>query len=303
MKSVVFILCVVFIVGLGTMPSWGYEEIPVSNGGTLAGVVTLVGDVPKPKGYNLVTLPDAVYCGRISTGTGWRLLQPFVIGPDGGFKNVVIYLEEIKEGKPFAYEPPQIQAIDCTFEPYITIVRDRQDIKVVNMDPVLHDIQGYETSKFGARVLFNVPLPMSNNLRKQDLLDGKTVKNRAGQVLTQPITMGKKRNLFVMQCGFHAYMESWGFAVENPYYALSAKDGSYAIANVPPGTYTVQVWHPMVNKDYTVTITPNQTTELPIAIDAPKGRLYANEVSEGTRFGMELLGEATIKPIVKRQTY
>ena len=75
MKSVVFILCVVFIVGLGTMPSWGYEEIPVSNGGTLAGVVTLVGDVPKPKGYNLVTLPDAVYCGRISTGTGWRLLQ------------------------------------------------------------------------------------------------------------------------------------------------------------------------------------------------------------------------------------
>ena len=303
MKSVVFILCVVFIVGLGTMPSWGYEEIPVSNGGTLAGVVTLVGDVPKPKGYNLVTLPDAVYCGRISTGTGWRLLQPFVIGPDGGFKNVVIYLEEIKEGKPFAYEPPQIQAVDCTFEPYITIVRDRQDIEVVNMDPVLHDIQGYETSKFGARVLFNVPLPMSNNLRKQDLLDGKTVKNRAGPVLTQHITMGKKRNLFVMQCGFHAYMESWGFAVKNPYYALSAKDGSYAIANVPPGTYTVQVWHPMVNKDYTVTITPNQTTELPIAIDAPKGRLYANEVSEGTRFGMELLGEATIKPIVKRQTY
>ena len=303
MKSVVFILCVVFIVGLGTMPSWGYEEIPVSNGGTLAGVVTLVGGVPKPKGYNLVTLPDAVYCGRISTGTGWRLLQPFVIGPDGGFKNVVIYLEQIKEGKPFAYEPPQIQAIDCTFEPYITIVRDGQDIEVVNMDPVLHDIQGYETSKFGARVLFNVPLPMSNNLRKQDLMDGKTVKNRAGQVLTQHITMGKKRNLFVMQCGFHAYMESWGFAVENPYYALSAKDGSYAIANVPPGTYTVQVWHPMVNKDYTVTITPNQTTELPIAIDAPKGRLYANEVSEGTRFGMELLGEATIKPIVERQTY
>lgn len=303
MKSVVFILCVVFTVGPGTMPGWGYQEVPVSNGGTLAGVVTLVGDVPKPKGYNLVTLPDAVYCGRISTGTGWRLLQPFVVGPDGGFKNVVIYLTEITEGKPFVYESPRIQAIDCTFEPYITIVRDRHDVEVVNMDPVFHDIQGYETSKFGARVLFNVPLPMSKNLQKKELLAGKTVKNRSGPVLTQPITMGKKRNLFVMQCGFHAYMESWGFAVKNPYYALSAKDGSYVIDDVPPGTYTVQVWHPMVSKDYTVTITPNQTTELLIAIDAPKGRLYANEVSEGTRFGMELLGEATINPIVKRQTY
>lgn len=303
MKSVASILCLGLIVGLSTTPSWGYKETTVSNGGTLTGMVTLVGDVPKPKGYNLVTLPDAVYCGRISTGTGWRLLQPFVIGPNGGFKNVVIYLEEIRKGKPFEYAPPRIEAVDCKFEPYITIVRDRHDINVVNMDPVFHDIQGYETSKLGARVLFNVPLPMSKNLRKKDLMAGKDVKNRDGPVLTQHIKMGKKRNLFVMQCGFHAYMESWGFAVKNPYYALSAKDGSYSIADIPPGTYKVQIWHPMVNREYTVTITPNQTTELPIEIEAPRGRLYANEVSEGTRFGMELLGGATIKPVVELQTY
>ena len=59
----------------------------------------------------------------------------------------------------------------------------------------------------------------------------------------------------------------------------------------------------MVNKEYTVTITPNGTTDLPIEIDAPKGRLYANEMSEGTRFGVELLGDVTIKPLVERQTY
>ena len=303
MKPVRLLLGLGLAVGLSAGPSWGYEEVPVSDGGTLQGMVKLIGKVPKPKGYNLVTLPDAVYCGRISTGTGWRLLQPFVIGPNGGFKNVVIYIEELRKGKSFDYIPPRIEAIDCKFEPYITIVRDRHDIKVVNKDPVFHDIQGYETSKFGARVLFNVPLPMSKKLRKAELLAGKKVKNRDGKVLTQPIKMGKQRNLFVMQCGFHAYMESWGFAVKNPYYTLSAKDGSYAIPDVPPGTYKVQVWHPMVQKEYTVTITPNGTTDLQIDIDAPKGRLYANEVSEGTRFGVELLGDVTIKPIVELQTY
>ena len=303
MKPVRLLLGLGFAVGLSASPSWGYEAVPVSDGGTLQGVVTLIGKVPKPKGYNLVTLPDAVYCGRISTGTGWRLLQPFVIGPNGGFKNIVIYLEEIHKGKPFDYVPPRIAAVDCTFEPYITIVRDSHDVEVVNMDPVFHDIQGYETSKFGARVLFNVPLPMSKKLRKAELLAGKTVKNRAGKVLKQRIKMGKQRNLFVMQCGFHAYMESWGFAVKNPYYALSAKDGSYAISDIPPGTYKVQVWHPMVQKEYTVTITPNGTTDLQVDINAPKGRLYANEVSEGTRFGMELLGDVAIKPIVELQTY
>ena len=303
MKSVIFLLGLGLAIGLSTNPGWGYEQSAVSNGGTLQGTVKLLGEVPKPKGYNLVTLPDAVYCGRISTGTGWRLLQPFVIGSQGGFKNVVIYIGSIHKGKPFSYVTPRIEAIDCKFEPYITIVRDKHDVEVVNMDPVFHDIQGYETSKFGARVLFNVPLPMSKKLQKEALLAGKTVKDRAGEVLTQRIKMGKQRNLFVMQCGFHAYMESWGFAVKNPYYALTAKDGSYSITDIPPGTYTVQVWHPMVRKEYSVTINPNDVTELQIDIDAPKGRLYANEISEGTRFGMELLGEATIKPIVERQTY
>ncbi len=106
MKPVRLLLGLGLAVGLSAGPSWGYEEVPVSDGGTLQGMVTLIGKVPKPKGYNLVTLPDAVYCGRISTGTGWRLLQPFVVGPNGGFKNVVIYIEELRKGKPFNYDPP-----------------------------------------------------------------------------------------------------------------------------------------------------------------------------------------------------
>ncbi len=39
-----------------------YEEVTVSDGGTLTGVVKLEGTVPKPKGYNLTTLPDPFYC-------------------------------------------------------------------------------------------------------------------------------------------------------------------------------------------------------------------------------------------------
>ena len=303
MRLAILTLILILTVAMTTKASLAYEETTVTNGGTLSGKVTLLGNVPKPKGYNLVTLPDAVYCGRISTGTGWRLLQPFIIGPNKGFKNVVVYIRNIKKGKPFNYSPPLIEAVDCRFEPYITIVRDRNNIKVVNKDPVFHDIQGYETSKRGARVLFNTPLPMSKRLKKKDFLDGKTVKNRAGKVLTQPIKMGKGRDLFVMQCGFHAYMESWAFIAETPYYALSTTDGSYFIPDIPPGSYSVRVWHPMITKEYTVTVNANETTELPIEIVAPKGRLYANEVSEGTRFGIELLGTSSIQPTLERQTY
>jgi len=68
-----------------------YEEITVSEGGTLTGTVKLEGAVPKPKGYNLTTLPDPFYCGRISDGQGWRILQPFLVGPAGEVREGMVF--------------------------------------------------------------------------------------------------------------------------------------------------------------------------------------------------------------------
>ena len=302
MRRLVYL--VILIACLGWWPQLAmaqYKEIIVENGGSLSGEVTLLGELPNPKGYNLVSFPDPGFCGRISTGTGWRLLQPFQIGPEGQFQNVVIYIEGIEQGKKFDYTPPQIEAIDCKFSPYITVVRDRQEVKVVNMDPVMHDIQAYETSKFGARVLFNLPLPVSSKLRKDDLMKGKTVKNRAGRVVSPTIKMKKGRKIFAMQCGFHPYMESWGIAMDSPYFALSDSSGAFQIREIPPGTYKVVVWHPMVQKEVTVTIRPDETTQLPLEFEAPQGRLYANEAQKNTRFGMELLGDSKIIPSVELQ--
>jgi hypothetical protein len=129
MRFLIPALSLVLTIAIGMGTSLAYEETSVTDGGILMGRVTLKGDVPRPKGYNLVTLPDAVYCGRISTGNGWRLLQPFVIGPEGGFTNVVVYIQDIKQGKTFDFSPPLIEAIDCKFEPYITVVRDKNSIQ------------------------------------------------------------------------------------------------------------------------------------------------------------------------------
>lgn len=282
--------------------SWGYEEVTVDNGGTLTGRIILVGDVPAPKGYNLVTFPDPFFCGRISDGKGWRLLQPFQVGAENGLKDVVVFIQNIKKGKPFEFATPRVEAVDCQFAPYITVVRDRDKVEVVNLDPVMHDIQAYETSHLGARVLFNVPLPMSHRLQKNDFMAGRLVKNRAGKVMTQHVKMRKGRNVFVMQCGFHAYMESWGLAVDNPYFAMSRHDGAYGITDIPAGIYRVIAWHPMLTQEVTVTIEAGETKTLNMKFDAPKGRLYANQAQENTRFGTELLGDAEIVPVVEQQT-
>lgn len=286
-----------------------YEEIVVTDGGTVTGKVTLVGQVPRPKGYNLITLPDPMYCGRISDGRGWRILQPFQVGPAGEFREVVVYLEGIDKGKPFAEKSvPQIEAKDCLFLPFTTIVRDDQSVTVVNMDPVMHDIQAYETSELGPRVLFNVPLPM-NPQHPRNFKDRSEAalyhKHMAGAPSKQLVNLTKGRRIFVMQCGFHAYMESWGLAVTNPYSAKTDEQGRFTMTDVPPGTYKLVVWHPYVRSriEQTVTIGPKETVEANIAVPAPSGRLYANEVLEHDyiRYNVSEETKKEIEPMIKKQ--
>ena len=37
-----------------------------------------------------------------------------------------------------------------------------------------------------------------------------------------------------------------------------------------------------------------------VKFEGQKGRLYANEIEENPRFGLELLGDVTIDPIVEK---
>ena len=305
-----YVLAAMFAMMAGMDSSaWAYEEGPVTDGGRVVGTITLDGQVPKPKGYNLTTLPDQFYCGRISDGQGWRILQPFQVGPAGEFRDVVVYLEGIDKGKPFSEgSVPQIDAKDCLFEPFTTVVRDDQSVTVVNMDPVMHDIQAYEMSHLGARVLFNVPLPM-NPQHPRNLKDrsdaGMYHKHMAGPPMKQLINLSKGRRIFVMQCGFHAYMESWGLAITNPYFAKTDEHGRFTMADVPPGTYKLVVWHPYIRTtvERTVTIGPQGTVDVTIDVPAPTGRLYANEVMEHPYNRYNVLEETKreIDPMIHKQ--
>ncbi|MEJ2230867.1 MAG: carboxypeptidase regulatory-like domain-containing protein, partial [Nitrospirales bacterium] len=229
------------LVALFAQTAWSYDEIKVTNGGSIQGKVTISGEKPRPMAFNLVTIPDPVFCGQISTGTGWRLVDDFIIGPDKSLKDVVVFLKEIVKGKPFDIPKVRIESIDCEFLPFVNVLRDKDEITVVNMDPVEHDIQGYETARErGARVLFNRPLPM-NPFHEVLGIFGK--KHLPGEPMVEKIHLRKGRNVFVMQCGFHPYMFSWGLVVENPYYAITPEDGKFEITDVPPGEYLLTAWH------------------------------------------------------------
>ena len=65
----------------------------------------------------------------------------------------------------------------------------------------------------------------------------------------------------VMLCNVHPEMEAYIVVLENPYYTVSAKDGSYEIKNVPAGKYTLKIWHEKL-KGQSVEIQVPQTGEV-----------------------------------------
>ncbi len=289
---------------IGT-PAWSYTEISVDNGGRLKGRVTLLGGKPRPMAFNLVTIPDAVYCGRISTGTGWRIVEDFLIGPDGTLKDAVVMLKNVEKGRPFDLPKVEVKAIDCDFLPFVNVIKDRDELTVINMDPIEHDIQGYETARErGARVLFNRPLPMNPFHRVVQLLGENMHIHMPGKPMVEQIHLRKNRNLFVMQCGFHPYMFSWGVVLDNPYYFITKVDGAFEISDIPPGEYEVVVWHPGM-KTYLaqeIQIEAGKTLNVNFQYESPKGRRSVHEMQENPKFGKELLGEGVeIIPSLRHQ--
>ncbi len=238
------------IAGVLHTDAWAYESATVTNGATLQGKITFTGTVPAPKAFELRRYYDRDYCAVLSDGKGHRLLREVNVGSDGGLRDVVVVVEDIQKGKPFTFTDAEVEASLCQFMPFVTVVSDKRRVTVFNRDPVSHDIQGYAYDHSGVDIVMHRPaLHVSGT--------------------TDIVQLVKGRKVFTMQCGMHPYMQSWGYAIDNPYYAVTGPNGSFTIGDLPAGTYHVKAWHPILGaQERDVTVTSSGTTTLDLLFEA-----------------------------------
>jgi hypothetical protein len=168
------------------------------------------------------------------------------VSADNGVGDAIVYLKEVEQGKawPAAAQAPTLDNKDCIFTPSIQAIPAGK-LNVHNSDPVLHNTHGF----YGRRTAFNIALPNQGQTIEVDL-------PRPGQVK--------------IECDSHGWMLGFVYAVANPYYALTAEDGTFEIAEVPPGDYTL-----IANQAYTgpievdVTVKAGETAEVPVELAAP----------------------------------
>ncbi len=245
-----------------------YKVVPVADGGTIAGLISFDGTPRAPKVIKVEKTPEV--CGKED-----RELYEVSV-KDGKLQDVVVLLEGVKQGKPFdnhvllgpppgtrggtdtgednAFPGTDVKPQKCIFGAFTGVIADASVLRFDNLDPVKHSPHTYAVK---GRV--------RKSLHNQDL--------EGNGKLSLPIKLKKGYKVIKLECDQHPHMQNWFRLVDNPYYAFSAADGTFAIDKVPPGTYKLIAWHPILGERETeVTITAGGTLDVAFEFSSKRRR-------------------------------
>jgi plastocyanin len=185
----------------------------------ITGTVTLKGTPPKE--VEIAKVKDDVNCSKLHTDV--PTTHHFVVGPKGELANAVVSLQGISGKSAGASAPPFVlDQKGCEYVPSIFAVQTGQKITVKNSDPVLHNVHTMPAEDSGNQVKNEAQLPNGPDLT---------------------FSFSKPENFLKFKCDVHDWMYAWVSIFDHPYFAVSAKDGTFKIANVPPGKYKLQAAH------------------------------------------------------------
>lgn len=205
----------------------------VEDPATITGVINLEGEPPANEPIDMSEEPT---CADKHTTPPTQLT---VVAQDGMLSNVFVYVKEGITGTFDApSEPVEIDQDGCLYIPRVAGMMVGQELAFTNSDGLLHNINA-------------------------------TPANQPGFNISQPTTMTTSRQLrqsevmVPIQCDVHGWMHAYVGVVDHPYFAVSAEDGSFTIANLPAGTYTLEAWHEEYGtQEQEVTVGPNETVDV-----------------------------------------
>ncbi len=175
--------------------------------GTITGKVTVKQErkSKRPRRYHL---------GPYRSGRGTEVRRK--TGPE----DVVVYLEGVQGDSALSPSapPPVMNQKNETFIPYVLPVRTGTTVEFPNADDFYHNV-------------FSV---MAGD--RFDL--GRYAKGgTARQTFTRP-------GVVVVRCEIHAGMKAFVLVLGTSCFTVPDREGSFALPELPAGTYTLKAWHP-----------------------------------------------------------
>lgn len=193
-------------------PGNAYDGGEVTNGGTITGKVKWAGGTPPAKKTRAVE-KDKEVCGTEKSS------EELLVSSDKGIKNAVVSLVDIKKGKKLSMDgTPRLDQQGCVYKPHVQIVSAGAMLEILNNDGILHNVH----TTGSANPPLNIAQPK--------------FKKKIAQKFDKPEPIK-------FDCDVHSWMRAWAVVAEHPYYAVTDENGAFKLADVPPGTYQLKVWH------------------------------------------------------------
>ncbi len=215
-------------------------------GGSIKGTIKFEGRGPKPRAIRMGADP---VCASQHAEPAYS--QAVVINANATLKNVLVSIVSGLDGKsyPVPEEPVLLNQQGCLYDPHVWGVRAGQEIEIRNGDPTLHNI--HSLSKVNAQ--FNFAMPKIVKLKKH--------------------TFKKSEDVFKIKCDVHPWMSTYVGVFDHPFFAVSNDTGSFELADVPAGTYTVRAWHDskrLPAQTMTITVSDGETATADFTFKGPK---------------------------------
>jgi plastocyanin len=140
----------------------------------------------------------------------------------GRLANVFVYVKGASLEKMSFETPPTKVVLDqrqCRFVPRVLGIQTGQNLIIFNSDPTTHNVH---------------PAPRVNQEWNQ---------MQAQDAAPIEKAFARAETLIPIKCNQHPWMRAYVGVLAHPFFAVSAKDGSFKIDGLPPGEYTVVAWH------------------------------------------------------------
>jgi plastocyanin len=211
--------------------------------GTLSGQVVLTGTAPT---MPVIRIDGDPKCVTLNEGQE-RRMENVLVGEGQSLQNAFVY---VKEGLPpglypVPSEPVVLDQQKCRYVPHVIGLQVGQSLAIRNSDPLLHNVR----SDGVVNQPFDVGTP----------LQGIEIKK----------TFATREVMVPFKCNVHAWMTAYVGVLEHPFFAVTDASGRFSIPKLPPGTYTIEVWHETLGtQTQQVTVAAKETKDLSFSYKA-----------------------------------
>lgn len=221
-------------------PSGSYAAGAVSGAGSVTGTITVAG---------ALSIAAPLPTGKDSSVCSTAIADSSAQQQGTGLGNAVVWLEGVRKGKAIPLEKRiELESDHCILTPRVQAAFVGGAVNVIAHDDFrqhLRFVAGGE-SKPRAAVLLG---------KDEQVIPSELPLKTPGLVIVRDID--------------HTWPRAFIAVFDHPYFAVTKPDGRYTIDQVPPGTYTLVVWHERAGRsEQKVTVTNGATATVDVKLDA-----------------------------------